>query len=76
MLSPAGLHPIKPMTTFTSLQEHHTLLTARRFGGSFISAIAQAGIFADPENRRRVFSAFPELIYKYGPSTSLYSEDI
>jgi len=62
-------------TTLNKIQEHHTLLTARRFGGTFISTIAQAGIFADPENRKRVFAAFPELVYQYGPSSHFYSED-
>jgi len=62
-------------TTLNKVQEHHTLLTARRFGGTFISTIAQAGIFADPENRKRVFAAFPELVYQYGPSSHFYSED-
>ena len=62
-------------TTLNKVQEHHTLLTARRFGGTFISTIAQAGIFADPDNRNRVFAAFPELIYHYGPQSRFYSED-
>jgi hypothetical protein len=62
-------------TTLSKTQEHYTLLTARRFGGTFISTIAQAGIFADPDNRKRIFAAFPELIYQYGPHSHFYNEE-
>jgi hypothetical protein len=55
-------------------QEHYTLLAAERYGGSFTRLIATAGIFADDENRRRLFSAFPELAYKYGPKSKFYDE--
>jgi hypothetical protein len=65
-MSPATLSPE---------QEHYTLLTAERFGGSFTRFIAQAGIYADNENRRRVFSAFPEIVYKYGPQSRFYAEE-
>jgi len=64
-----------PSNTLNKIQEHHTLLTARRFGGTFISTVAQAGLFADPENRKRIFVAFPELVYKYGPTSHFYAED-
>lgn len=61
--------------TLSAEQEHYTLLTAERFGGSFMRFIAQAGIFADNENRRRIFSAFPEIIYRYGPHSRFYTEE-
>ena len=64
-----------PSPTLTAKQEHFTLITAHRFGGSFMRPLAQDGIFADDENRRKIFSAFPELIWKYGPQSRFYSED-
>jgi hypothetical protein len=60
--------------TLSPEQEHYTLLAAERHGGSFARLIATAGLFADEENRRRVFSAFPELVYKYGPKSIFYDE--
>ena len=49
-----------------------TLLTACRFGGGFISRLAEAGLHADPSNRQRLIDAFPELIQAYGPTTTFY----
>lgn len=60
--------------TLSPEQEHYTLLAAERFGGSFTRFLAQAGIFADSENRRRIFSAFPEIAHRYGPQSRFYDE--
>lgn len=57
-------------------QEVHTLLTAQRFGGNFMRHLAAAGLAADPENRQRLFAAFPDLQNFYGPRTMFYSEDL
>lgn len=57
-------------------QEVHTLLTAQHFGGQFMRLLATAGIAADPDNRRRLFAAFPDLQNFYGPRTMFYSEDL
>ena len=64
-----------PSPTLTFKQEHFTLITAHRFGGSFMRPLAEAAIFADATNRRRLISAFPEIISKYGPQSRFYSED-
>ena len=41
-----------------------------QYGGSFVSALAQALRYADPTNRQRLLDAFPDLVAKYGPSSS------
>ena len=41
-----------------------------QYGGSFVSSIAQALRYADPTNRQRLLDAFPDLVVKYGPSSS------
>lgn len=63
-------------TMLSPEQEHYTLITAEKFGGSFTRLLAKAAIFADNENRRRLFSAFPELVYRYGPNSHFYSEQV
>lgn len=60
----------------TPEQEHFTLLTAIKHGGGFMSVLAEAAIRADHENRSRLFAAFPELFYRFGPQTGLYSEEL
>jgi 2-oxo-4-hydroxy-4-carboxy--5-ureidoimidazoline (OHCU) decarboxylase len=40
-----------------------------KYGGSFVSSIAQALRYADPSNRQRLLDAFPDLVEKYGPNT-------
>jgi len=57
-------------------QEIHCLLTARRFGGHFISKLAEAGLAADATNRMIIFAGFPQLRDEYGPDTSFYSETL
>jgi len=57
-------------------QEIHTLLTARQFGGNFLSKLSEAGLAADPDNRMIIFAGFPQLIEQFGPHTTFYSEDL
>ena len=54
----------------TSTQLHAMIILMDQYGGSFVSAIAQALRYADPTNRQRLLDAFPDLVAKYGPSSS------
>lgn len=58
----------------TEHQIHFTLITMRKFGGTFFRLLAEATLHADPSNRSRVFAAFPEIIITYGPNSTFYSE--
>ena len=49
-----------------------TFTTAVQYGGSFIRALAAAGLKADPTNRIRLLDAFPELVTSYGPASQLH----
>ena len=51
---------------------HQTFVTAYTYGGSFYQALALAGLKADPTNRQRLLTAFPELTTIYGPDTELH----
>jgi hypothetical protein len=57
----------------TSTLQHHTLLLAARFGGSFVASLAAAGLHADPLNRNRLMAAFPELEASYGPTSPFWA---
>jgi 2-oxo-4-hydroxy-4-carboxy--5-ureidoimidazoline (OHCU) decarboxylase len=54
----------------TSTQLHAMITLMDQYGGSFVSSIAQALRYADPKNRQRLLDAFPDLVAKYGPSSS------
>jgi hypothetical protein len=54
----------------TSTQLHAMITLMDQYGGSFVSSIAQALRYADPTNRQRLLDAFPDLVVKYGPSSS------
>lgn len=58
----------------TTDQEIHCLLTARRFGGRFISLLAEAALAADPLNRGHLLLTFPEFEEMFGPRSIFYSE--
>ena len=51
---------------------HYTFLTAVQYGGTFFRRLAEAGLAADPTNRQRLLTAFPELTSIYGPDTKLH----
>jgi hypothetical protein len=51
---------------------HYTFVTATQYGGSFFRRLAEAGLAADPLNRQRLITAFPELLSIYGPDTKLH----
>jgi 2-oxo-4-hydroxy-4-carboxy--5-ureidoimidazoline (OHCU) decarboxylase len=53
----------------TSTQLHAMITLMDQYGGSFVSALAQALRYADPTNRQRLLDAFPDLVAKYGPGT-------
>jgi len=56
----------------TDQQTFQTLQTAIRHGGGFMAKLAEAGLVADPDNRRRLLEAFPQLEHCFGPRTMLY----
>lgn len=37
----------------------------RRYGGNFVSKLADAMVAADPSNYQRLCSAFPDVVQKY-----------
>jgi hypothetical protein len=37
----------------------------RRYGGNFVSKLADAMVAADPTNYQRLCSAFPDIVEKY-----------
>jgi hypothetical protein len=49
-----------------------TLAAAYQYGGGFYQALAQAGMKADPTNKQRILTAFPELIENYGVSSEFH----
>jgi 2-oxo-4-hydroxy-4-carboxy--5-ureidoimidazoline (OHCU) decarboxylase len=53
----------------TSTQLYAMITLMDQYGGSFVSALAQALRYADPTNRQRLLDAFPDLVAKYGPGT-------
>ena len=54
----------------------NTFKTAAKHGGSFASALGKAGILADADNKALLLRTFPFFLQKYGPSSSLYEEDL
>jgi hypothetical protein len=49
-----------------------TFQTAASYGGSFFRALADAGLAADPGNKRRILTAFPEMVATYGTASRLH----
>ena len=55
----------------TPTEFHAMIILMDTKGGSFVSSIAQALRFADPTNREKLLTAFPDLVEKYGPTSKL-----
>ena len=49
-----------------------TFQTAASYGGSFFRSLADAGLAADPGNKRRILTAFPEMVATYGTASRLH----
>jgi hypothetical protein len=49
-----------------------TMATAAQYGGSFYQAMGNAGLAADPNNKRRILTAFPEMVATYGTASRLH----
>ena len=49
-----------------------TFVTASKYAGRFYQAMGNAGLAADPNNRRRIIAAFPEMVATYGPASRLH----
>jgi len=47
-------------------------MTASKYAGSFYKALAHAGLAADPGNKQRLLTAFPEFAATYGPASRLH----
>ena len=62
-----------PFRALSPEQMHRTWEIAQQYGGGFVSALAQAWLKADQENRARIEQAFPHLIEQYGPGSPFYS---
>jgi hypothetical protein len=51
-----------------------TFVTAIKYGGSFYQAMGNAGLAADPNKKRRILAAFPEMVATYGTASRLHRE--
>jgi hypothetical protein len=49
-----------------------TFITASQYAGSFYKALGNAGLAADPNNKRRILQAFPEMVATYGTASRLH----
>jgi hypothetical protein len=49
-----------------------TFITAQKYGGSFYQSMGNAGLAADPNNKRRILAAFPEMVTTYGTASRLH----
>jgi hypothetical protein len=49
-----------------------TFVTASKYAGSFYQAMGNAGLAADPNNKRRILQAFPEMVATYGTASRLH----
>jgi hypothetical protein len=49
-----------------------TFVTASKYAGSFYQAMGNAGLAADPNNKRRILAAFPEMVATYGTASRLH----
>jgi hypothetical protein len=51
-----------------------TFITAQKFGGSFYQAMGNAGLAADPINKRLILNTWPMMVATYGVTSRLHRE--
>jgi len=60
---------VEPMT---ESDIYWTFVTASKYGGSFLRAMGNAGLAADPGNKLRILAAFPEMVATYGTASRFH----
>ena len=60
----------------TDSEVTNSFKTAMHYGSQFERKQAEAGLYADPDNRALILRTFPFFLQKYGPSSTLYKEDL
>jgi hypothetical protein len=48
----------------------------RRYGGNFVSKLADALIAADPSNTDRLLAAFPDIVNKYSGAAFQFNQPL
>ena len=51
-----------------------TFVTASKYGGSFYQAMGNAGLAADPINKRLILNTWPMMVATYGTTSRLHRE--
>jgi hypothetical protein len=51
-----------------------TFVTASKYGGSFYQAMGNAGLAADPINKRLILNTWPMMVATYGTASRLHRE--
>jgi hypothetical protein len=51
-----------------------TFVTAGKAGGSFFKALGNAGLAADPINKRLILNTWPMMVATYGTTSRLHCE--
>jgi hypothetical protein len=69
---PARSHLTRKMTHSEVLQ---TFRACQSHGGSFMRALATAGLSADPENVGKILRTWPQIEQVYGPGSKFYKRE-
>lgn len=72
MAGSAHSHLTHKMTHSEVLQ---TFRACQSHGGSFMRALATAGLFADPENVGKILRTWPQIEQVYGPGSKFYKRE-
>lgn len=64
--------PTAEHKSMSDVDIYWTFQTAATYGGNFFQALADAGLCADPSNKRRILMAFPEMVSTYGTASALH----
>jgi hypothetical protein len=60
-----GLFEISEETPRKTVNKFELVENMRKYGGNFVSKLADALIAADPQNAKRIMEAFPDIVEKY-----------
>lgn len=58
--------------TLTHDEKLITVRAMKKYGGSFVKALAECLLLADVTNQQRIEGAFIEYLMKYGPRSDAY----
>jgi hypothetical protein len=72
--SRTSIHPTIHLRQMSDSDIYWTFVTCSKYGGKFYQLLGNAGLAADPINKRLILNTWPMMVATYGTTSRLHRE--